>query len=790
MVVSVLSPMRLLDRYILREIAVPFLIALLVFSFVLIIPFIIELAEQLIAKGVAWPIVLRLMGTLLPATLGLTIPMALLISILVAFGRLSGDREVVVLMACGVSPYRMLRPVLLLGVAATAVTFWVMVEAIPDANQTHREITLGVVADRAEGQVRPREFFEDFPDTVLYVREVPATGGWQDVLAADTRTPAQPIIYVARRGRMLVNRDAQTIEMVLEDGARHATNAAAPSRYEMIRFDQLIVSLDPRSVFPRTGPARGEREMTITELRERVSELQGRNLPFHNPAMEIHKKFSIPVACLVFALLGVALGVSNRKDGKLASFVLGIAVIFVYYVVMFTGQAMTKGGLMPPWLAMWLPNIALGAAGVGLLVLRTRGVDQPLRIRVPSFAWRRPSQGPNAPGADTIAAGSSPRRTGTVVVIRVPQMNLPRPNLLDMYVSRTYLRILVMAVVGIMGLFYISTFIDMSDKLFKGQVTLGTILAFMWWETPQFLYYIIAIAVLLSSIVTIGVLSKNSELIVMRACGISIYRTAAPLLVFAVVASAVLFAFEERVLAFSNRRADYLKHVIRGGSPQTFDVLHRKWLVGRDGEVYHYQYFDPRRQELNAVSVFRFDDETHALTERTYATQAAYAPRAPDDREPWIAKGGWTRAFAGAQVTRYASFDETHLPLDPAAYFVTEAPEPERMTFSQLRQYIDELQASGYNVLEHEVALYRKLAFPLVTLIMTLIAVPFGVTTGKRGAMYGVGVGIALALVYWTANSVFAAFGVGGVISPALAAWAPNLFFGASAAYLLLTVRT
>jgi lipopolysaccharide export LptBFGC system permease protein LptF len=128
--------------------------------------------------------------------------------------------------------------------------------------------------------------------------------------------------------------------------------------------------------------------------------------------------------------------------------------------------------------------------------------------------------------------------------------------------------------------------------------------------------------------------------------------------------------------------------------------------------------------------------------------------------------------------------------LETADYFVTEVPEPRRMTYPQLDRYISELRQSGYDVLEHEVELYRKIAFPFVTLVMTFIAVPFAVTTGRRGAMYGIGVGIVLALVYWTMISVFAAFGAGGVISPLLAAWAPNLIFGAAAIYLLLTVRT
>jgi LPS export ABC transporter permease LptF/LPS export ABC transporter permease LptG len=786
--------MRILDRYILREILLPFVIALVVLTFVLIIPFIIELAEQLIQKGVSWPTILQLMATLLPSTVGLTIPMALLVAALIALGRLSGDREIVVLMACGVSPYRILRPVLGLGLVAALSTLWVMVQAIPDANQTYREITARIVADRAEGQVQARVFFEDFPNTVLYVREVPPGGGWKDVLAADTKNAAAPVIYVAQRGRMVVDRRARTIQMVLEDGAQHTTKTADPTVYEIARFKQLVVSLDPESVFPRTGPAPGIRELSIAQLQERIAELQGRNLPHHNEVIEVHKKSSIPVACLVFAMLAVGLGVTNRRDGKLASFVLGLGVIFTYYVLMFGAHAMAKGAIIPAWSAMWIPNLVLGGAALVLLVARSQRVGESLRLRLPSFRWslgRRRHQAAGGAMGDPAAGPAVPEpRRGVVLVIRIPQFELPRPNLLDLYVARTYVRMLGLCIAGIMGLFYISTFLDKSDKLFKGQITLSTLLQFLWWQTPQFLYYIIAIAVLLAAIVTIGLLTKNSELIVMRACGISIYRTALPLLIFAAIASGVLFAFEERVLAFSNRRAGYLDHIIKGGSPQTFDVVNRKWIVGRAGDVYHYQFYDPRRRELNALSVLRFDPSTLAISERIYATQAVYAPRGGDDPLPWQATGGWMRALEGPQVKRYDTFATTRLALESADYFATEAPEPERMNYAQLRAYIDELKTSGYNVTEYEVDLHRKLAFPLVTLVMTLIAVPFAVTTGKRGAMYGIGVGIVLALVYWTAISIFAALGASGLMSPTLAAWAPNMLFGATALYLLLTVRT
>jgi lipopolysaccharide export LptBFGC system permease protein LptF len=123
-------------------------------------------------------------------------------------------------------------------------------------------------------------------------------------------------------------------------------------------------------------------------------------------------------------------------------------------------------------------------------------------------------------------------------------------------------------------------------------------------------------------------------------------------------------------------------------------------------------------------------------------------------------------------------------------YFMTERPDAERMSYRQLRQYVGELQTSGFNVTPYVVALHRKLSFPIVTVIMTLIAVPFAVTTGRRGALYGIGVGIVLALAYWLIFSVFAAIGTAGLLSPPLAAWAPNILFAAIAVYLLLTVRT
>jgi LPS export ABC transporter permease LptF/LPS export ABC transporter permease LptG len=781
--------MRIIDRYVVREVIPPFLIALLVFTFVLIIPFIIDLAEQMIAKGVPGGTILQLTVTLLPQALALTIPMALLIGLLVGLGRLSADREVVVMMACGISPYRLLHPVLVFSAVCWGLTSWVMLKAMPDGNQKFREISQEIVMDRAEGEVRARVFYEDFPNLVLYVREVPLDGkGWLDVMAVDTKNTSQPILYLARQGRMAIDREARTIHMVLDDGTRHTTKLEDPAAYEVLKFERTIIALDPESVFPRTGPQRGEREMAVEDLAALAAELKATGQSPHNPIMEIHKKFSVPIACFVFALLGVALGTSNRKDGKLAAFALGIAVIFAYYVLLFTAQSLTKGFWIPAWLAMWIPDFVLGAAGVFLLVRRARSADQPIRVPLPAWVRRRlSSDDASAPAAPGGARSARP----PALVIRIPHFSMPGPMLLDGYVARQYGRILAMTIVGMLGLFYISSFIDKSDKLFKGQISLGMLLEFLFWSTPEFLTYIIAIAVLLSGLITVGLLTKNSELIIMRACGISLYRTALPMLAFALAAGAFLVALQENVLSTANRRADQLNHHIRTGSPQTFGLLNRKWIAGTNGEIYHYQYYDPRRLELHHVAVFEFDPTNHTLKTRRFVQKATYTADARSDADPqWALNQGWVREFGPANQVRFTPFTDQVARFEPADYFVTEAREPDLMNFAQLRVYINELRSSGYNVLEHEVGLHRKVAFPFVTLVMTLIAVPFAVTTGRRGAMYGIGVGIVLAMIYWVMISIFAAFGASGVLDPMLAAWAPNLVFGAVAAYLLLTVRT
>lgn len=761
--------MSIIDRYVVRQVLMPFLLGVLVFTFIFIIPPLIEFGEPLVAKGVAGALILGLIARLVPQALAITIPMSLLLALLVALGRLSADREFVALQACGVSLRRLLRPVLLISVSAWALTMYVLIGLVPGSNLRFLQIVFDVASQRAEGEVKARTFYTDFPNFVIYAREIAADGrGWNGVFLADRRETQKNAVYLARSGRVYIDRERRLIDMELIDGTQHFIDSEG--KYTVHRFvESARVTVDPASSFSALT-AKNARQMSIAELRAEIVRRQheidpATNGPLstHNEEMEIHKRFSIPVACLVFGLIGLALGATNRRDGAFGSFVIGIAVVFAYYVPLMIGPSLVKGHYLPPWLGSWLPNFVLGALGILMFVWRDRLADQPFRLYVPQWLTR-------------------PRAT--------PPLRIPGLTILDSYVTRAYARYALLSAVALLGIIYIAAFVDLSDKLFKGMVTPLTIFEYFRYSTPQWLYYVVPLGVLLSALVTVATLTKNSELIVMKACGVSLYRAAAPMFVVALVMGGGLFLMQETILGPSTRRADELKQLIKGGSPQILDLLNNRWLVGSNGQIYHYVALDPRNHVLTGLDVFEFTPSMDRIIRRTYADVASLTED-PSGKE-WQVHRGWSRTFDENGDVDDPDIDlvAARRTLESADYFGTEQPNPDFMGYVELRRYTEKLRSGGFAVLKQQVALARKLAFPFVTLIMTLLAVPFASTIGRSGAMGGIGVGIALAISYWTLISVFAALGTGGALPPMLAAWAPNLLFGAAALYLLLTVRT
>lgn len=780
--------MKLLDRYIVREILPPFFLSLGILTFLLAVKPMLERAEMLLAKGVAIPTVGVLLLTLLPQALGVTIPMAFLTGVLMALGRLSGDREAVAFLACGVSPVRILRPVLLLALAACGVNLYVLTTLVPDSNQRFREITFTLARQMGENDIRPGVFFEGFPNHVIHVRdETPE--GWRGVMLADTSEPGPPKLTLASEGYLEVDQERRRVSIVLP-GESMQYLPGEDDVYDTARAVDFRFEVDPEAVFGSGDiiPSRGMNEMSLADLRRVEAEKVAAGLSPHPEIVARHQRFSFPVACLVFALVGVALGLHTRKEGRLGGFALGIGVIFVYYGVMQLADALTKGGLFPAEWARWAPNIVVGAIGIAALVRRMRHTASEWTITLPAWTariWTAKQAERPAPGHGATATGEG-QPAPVVLVIRFPELELPRLRLLDRYVSRRYASVAFLSFFGLIGLYYIGTLIDKSERLFKGEATAEMLVDYFLYSTPQFIAYVAPMATLVAVLATIGGLMRTSELVVMRACGISIYRVGVPLLFFAVLWGGGLFMLDDRVLAHANRRAEAIDDQIRGRASHNADALtNRNWLADRQGRIYYYAAFDPSNATLFNLSVFEPEPGGRQLARHTFVRQATW------EDDAWRSFDGREYAFRGDGEATRTVFTTRPLDLAPPQDFSgMHNQASDLMNYGELRQYVDELREQGLNVTGSRVEMARRIAFPFVTIVMTLIGIPFGVTIGRRGALYGVGLALVLGASYWLIDTFFIAVGQAGLLSPWLAAWAANLLFLALALYAVLTVRT
>ena len=530
-------------------------------------------------------------------------------------------------------------------------------------------------------------------------------------------------IDVAQTGDIILDSSRREVTLVLHQASRYVPGDD-PGTYDTSRIDPESVTISADTLFGQPTYERGFPEMTIADLRSRIADVRkAGNIP-STEELYLQQKFSFPAACLVFALLGLAMGLHTRKEGKLASMVLGLGVVFVYYVLMTIATAWTKSHLIPPVLARWVPNIALAPIGLGAVWWRTRATGA--RMTLPSWPdWRaRFKRGRRDP-----ATTSPPIPTATpraAVVLRLPGLHLPRPRLLDLYVASRQVRVFMLASTGLLALLYIGTIIDLSEKLFKGRATASMLAHYLWLSTPQFAYYIIPVATLVAVLTTIGGLTRTAELIVMRAGGVSLYRTAAPLVVLALVSSGFLFSLEEYVLPQSNRQAKALEDIIRDRPAHTIDVANRNWFAGPDGRIYYYTVFDIRRQTLFGVSVFDTVTGPYRLIRHTYAGRATFLSTTPghSGSGTWRAENGWAQEFSESNTERavrttFSTGDLGGLPVP--SDFASSQVDANEMTFGELKDYITRLNHSGFSVAEQRVSLQNKIAFPLVTLVMTLI---------------------------------------------------------------------
>ena len=368
---------RIIPRYIFRETLTPFGVGLFVFTAVLLLQKIIRLIEMIVNKGVPASSVFKLIFYLLPYFFVFTIPMALLLAVLVAFSRLHTDSEITALKASGSSLVQLLPPVLFLAGLCYIVSTALTLAVLPSANNAFRSLLFTVGKTKALVGIKERIFIDDFEGIVLYVDRMPVGADRiEGVLVMDQRSAEDPFTIVARSGTVHADPQAMVTTLKLRDGSIHRARERGRI-YQKIDFELYDLNLNFGGQISKER-TRQDRELTIGELYKKAELLRTAGRNDASQRVEIHSRFAMPVACFVFAVLGVPLALQPMRSSRSVGFPLSIGVFALYYVLQKGGEALGAQGRIPPAAAAWAPNLLIGSLALYLLWKRNR--DAPVTV--------------------------------------------------------------------------------------------------------------------------------------------------------------------------------------------------------------------------------------------------------------------------------------------------------------------------------------------------------------------------------------------------------------------------
>lgn len=373
----------ILDRYIFREILVPFFLAMTAFTSALLMGRFLKISELVVAKGVPLADIILLIAYLIPSFAFFTIPMSFLLAVMLAFGRLSGDSEIIAMKSSGIGIARLLKPVMVFALLATLATALTALFAVPAGNTAFKALLADSVEKGAGIELRDRVFFDSIPGMVIYVDQFDEQARQMSgIMIQDERKPNDPLTIFAANGSLALNPATRQLRLSLTDGSIHRTKKG-DNTYRLVQFNQyeLAVGLGES----RKGFARNELDMPLAELKHGIASPATEQKLRKDMELELHRRIATPFACIVFALAGVPLGIQNRRSGRGGSFALGIVLILLYYIVLSAFKALGERGAIHAAAAMWGPNLSFLAMGIWLF--RHAAAENPLISLIP-FAPR------------------------------------------------------------------------------------------------------------------------------------------------------------------------------------------------------------------------------------------------------------------------------------------------------------------------------------------------------------------------------------------------------------------
>src|ERR1700733_8074278 len=580
--------MRLLDRYIAREVVSHGILGLAVFTFVFFVPQLVRLMDLVVRhSGSIWTIALLFLCTI-PRGLAFTLPIGVLVGVLIGLGRLSADSEIVALHASGISLRRLLLPIGFVAVLTTgatlATTFWLSPLALRTATRLEQQL----ISSQAPFAVQPRVFDERFPKFILYVQDVEAAATrWRGVFLASqagataglfpqsANQTRQSSVTIAEDAQIVANSAQHQIDIHLGSGSTHEYDQHSPDQYNVTTFGETDLPVD---ISAGASPLRNT---TLSVAEEPAGALlTDRGPTWLASRIEFERRIAFPAACIVFALVGVPIGVRPRRGGRAGGLILTLVLVGAYYLLFVSGDHMAAQGRISPFIGVWAGNIVAIIVGI-VMMARGENIFRPSRlISWLESVWVRSKKAVNplmpngTPAAALPSVGLRPALAGS--------RDMAFPMLIDVYLLQQFFYYFVVLLASFVMIFDAFTLFDLLGDIARNHVSTLTVLSYFRYLIPLMVYQLAPLATLVATLVSLAILAKNNEVIALKASVISLYRLVLPLLLAGLLVSGALFLLDDTYLPYANQRQDALRNEIKGRPAQTYFEPARQWIFGEN----------------------------------------------------------------------------------------------------------------------------------------------------------------------------------------------------------------
>ena len=841
----------ILYRYIVRELILPFLYTLAIIIFIFMMQLAVQLLRKILYKGLDIGTIIELFLINTAWMVVLAVPMAVLVTTLMSFGRMSADSEILAIKASGQNLFYLMTPVFAASVVLTLSLIFFHNLILPDANHRSASLMSDITRKKPAALIEPNILIKDFKNYSMIVSDVKTkTGELRDIKIFSDIPGEEPSTTVADSGTIQLTNDENYLQLTLYNGETHNTSKENEKEYYVVKFKKHMIFMpNVDSRLQRTERSyRGDREKSVQMLlkdiktfKERknnalkryrdelgaliatgfsydsvsiksntVSKLEvdsiktfkqwqdalNKNQPMalrklhrhkqlvnrtlqqsrmqnrkiNQYMVEVHKKFSVSFACIIFILIGVPLGIMARRGGMAVGVTYSIFFFIMYWAFLIGGENLADRLVVPPGLAMWSCNIIIGIFGI-ILTLRM--------VRESTFV----NYGPLIKLWNKIAVKFKPpkprKRILSNILFRLPAVILNKTTgTLPSYLIRSFIGKMVAVFISLVVIFVVVDYIG-NLKLFEA-ATFGEIVLYYWYYLAWFIGIIAPIGILLASMFAMSSLAIHSELTAIKAAGISVRRLTLPMLFLGLCLSVITFYFGEKFLPQANDNRKQLQEEFRAGRREARGFSGRSAFKGLKRDFYYfgnkktaYRFGEFRVEPQQARGVRREKFSKNKIIERIEAEKLLY-----NGNRKWSFINGQIKTFKNISfsMTTFDTLADIILTATPEE-MVARIKSIDCMSYWELKNLLEKAKGRGEKISIYQADLHFKIALPFMNFIVILIGLSITARAGRRGGTVSFGIGLGLVFTYWILSQFILALGKNETISPALAAWAGNIFF-------------